>query len=233
MILTITDADRTLATELGLFLVQQPETDEDRADAQHPNASRAPETWLVRSVLTKKPLGRLRFTAVDCLYASKYGAAIHGIEETVADALRWIAPIVRHVRTGEYDGTETIVRRFGSMFERPRAITECGAKAAGADYNPIAAQSELINGRSHEMCPACRGKLEARGMRDLSQLPERRGSSTPKQRDFIRRLLDEGARNGRPFLVEARDIDQLSSRSASAAIDALKSLKARDWKGSL
>lgn len=233
MPLTITDADRTLAAELGLFLVRQAETDRDREEAADPRATRSPETWLVRSVLTKRPVGRLHFTPVDCLYATKFTAGISGLEETVADALRWFAPIVRHVRTGEYDGTEVIVRQFGSMIERPRAITECGAKSTGADYNPVAAKSELINGQSHEMCPACRKKLEERGVLDLSHLSERRGSSTIRQRDFIRRLLDEGARNGRPYLVEARDIDQMSSRSASATIDALKSLKERGWKGDL
>ena len=70
-------------------------------------------------------------------------------------------------------------------------------------------------------------------MSDASNLSERSGSSSPRQRDFIRRLLDEGARSGRPYLMESRAIDQLSSREASRAIDALKSLKARDWKGDL
>jgi hypothetical protein len=233
LMLTITDADRTLAAELGLFLVREPETDKDREDAAHLNATRAPETWGVKCALTKRPVGRLHFTVVDCLYATKYGAAVQGIEESVADALRWIAPVVRHVRTGTYDGTEVIVRRFGSTFERPRAITECGAKSTGADYNPVAAKSELVNGRTHEMCPACRKKLEEKGVADVSHLPDRSGSSTPRQRDYIRRLLDEGARNGRPYLVEARGLDQMSSRSASATIDALKALKERGWKGDL
>lgn len=174
--LTITDADRTLAAELGLFLVRQPVTDDDRADAQHANATREPETWLVRSVLTKKPIGKLRFTAVDCLYASKYAAGISGMEESVAAALRWIAPLVRHARTGKYDGTEVVVRRFGSMFERPRALTECGAKATGADYEPTGAKSAIVNGEAAEMCPACRAKLEERGVRDASNLSDRRGS---------------------------------------------------------
>jgi hypothetical protein len=184
-------------------------------------------------VLTKRPIGSLRFTPVDGLYATKLASGVSGIEETIADALRWMAPIVRHVRTGQYDGTEKVVRRFGSMIERPRAITECGAKSTGADYNPVAAKSELINGRSHEMCPACRKKLEECGVADRSNLPERSGSATPRQRDYIRRLLDEGARNGRPYLVEARTIDQMSSRSASATIDALKALRDRGWKGDL
>lgn len=231
--LTITDADRSLAAELGLFLIQRPVTDEDRADAQHPCAARTPETWLVRSALTRKPIGHLRFTAVDCLYVSKYAAGVSGVEETVAEALRWIAPIIRHVRTGAHDGTEVIVRRFGSMFERPRALTECGEKSTGADYGPVAAQSELINGRSHEMCPACRAKLEERGARDLSHLPERSGSSTVPQQSYIRRLLDEGAQNGRPHLMDARTINQLSRREASATIDRLRSLRDRSWRGDL
>jgi hypothetical protein len=231
--LAVTDDDRSLAADLGLFLVRQTETDRDREETSDPRATRAPETWIVRSVLTKRPIGRLHFTPVDCLYATKIASGISGIEETVADALRWMAPTVRHVRTGQYDGTETIVRRFGSMIERPRAITECGAKATGADYNPVDAQSELINGRSHEMCPACRAKLEDRGARDLSQLPGRSSSSTPRQRDYLRRLLDEGAQNGRPYLVDARGIDQMSSREASATIDRLKALKERGWKGDL
>ena len=192
-----------------------------------------PETWTVKVAITKRPVGRLHFTAADNLYASKFTSNDSNIEETVADALRWIAPLVRHVRTGQYDGVETVVRRFGSTFDRPRAITECAAKSTGADLGPVAAKSALINGEAGEMCPACREKLEARGIRDAANLPENRGNSTAKQRDFIRRLLDEGARNGRPYLIEARDIDQMSSRSASAAIDQLKSLKARDWKGDL
>lgn len=231
--LTITADDRALAAELGLFLVRQPATEEDRFDAQHPNAMRTPETWLVRSALTKKPVGKLRFTAVDCLYVCKYGAAVQGIEEAVADAIRWLAPIVRHARTGEYAGTEIIVRRFGSMFERPRALTVCGAKSTGADYTPVAAQSELINGRSDEMCPACRKKLEERGIRDLSYLPERRASGSLRQRRYLRGLLDEGARNGRPYLVDVWTIDQMSTRSASALIDRLKALRGRGWKGDL
>lgn len=231
--LTITDADRSLAAELGLLLVQQAEPEGDEHFAADPRATRAPETWTVKVADTKRPVGRLHFTATDSLYVSKFTSGISGIEETVADALRWIAPIVRHVRTGEYDGTETIVRRFGSTFERPRAITECGAKSTSADLEPIAAKSALTNGAAGEMCPACKAKLEAKGVRDLSNLPERRGSSTPRQRAFIRRLLDEAARCGHPYLIDARDIDQMSSRSASATIDALKSFKARDWKGVL
>lgn len=231
--LTITPADRTLATELGLFLIQEPTTDGDRNDAQRPNATRIPETWLARSTLTKKPIGRLRFTEVDCLYVSKYAAGLSQLEETVAEALRWIAPLIRHVRTGQYDGTEVIVSRFRSMRERPRALTECGAQSTGADYGPTAAQSELINGRSHEMCPACRARLEGRGARDLSHLPERRDSSTARQQTYIRRLLDEGARSGHPYLVEARTLNQMSGREASATIDRLRALKERDWKGNL
>lgn len=231
--LTITPADQTLAADLGLFLIQEPTTDEDRNDAQHPNATRIPETWLARSTLTKKPIGRLRFTEVDCLYVSKYAAGLSQMEETVAEALRWIAPLIRHVRTGQYDGTEVIISRFRSMRERPRAPTECGARSTGADFGPTEAQSELLNGRSHEMCPDCRAKLEGRGERDLSHLPGRRGSGTVQQQNYIRRLLDEGARNGRPYLMEARTINQLSSREASATIDRLKALKESDWKGDL
>lgn len=231
--MTITDADRSLAAELGLFLVRQAQTARDREEAADPRAACVPETWLVRSVLTKRPIGRLRITPVDCLYATKLGSGISGIEETVADALRWMAPVVRHVRTGKYEGTETIVRRFGSMIVRPRALTECGARSTGADYSPVAAQSELINGRSHEMCRACRAKLEGRGARDLSHLPERRAGVTPRQRGYIERLIDEGARDGRAHLVDARTIDQLSSREASATIDRLKALKERGWKGDL
>ena len=231
--MTITDADRTLAAELGLLLVQEPASETDLEHGADPRATRTPQTWTVKVALTKRPVGRLHFTATDNLYASKFTASTSGIEETVADALRWIAPIVRHVRTGAYDGTETIVRRFGSTFERPRAITECGAKATGADYAPVAAKSALINGDAGEMCPACKATLDAKGVRDLSNLSERRASSTARQRSLIRYLLDEGARCGRPYLMDARDIDQMSCRSASAAIDQLKSLKARDWKGDL
>lgn len=231
--MTITDADRTLAAELGLLLVQDPETAADRQAAADPRATRSPQRWTVKVERTRRVVGRLHFTPVDCLYASKLTAGISGIEETVADALRWIAPIVRHARTGQYDGTETIVRRHGTTYDRPRAITECGARATGADYTPTTAAGAIVNGEVGEMCPACRKKLEDRGVRDASSQSDRRGSASPKQRDFIRRLLDEGARSGRPYLVEARGLDQLSSRAASALIDRLKSLKARDWKGAL
>jgi hypothetical protein len=233
LMLTITDADRSLAAELGLLLVRQPETDDERALATDPRATRTPETWTVKVARTKRVVGRLHFTATDSLYASKLTAGVSGIEETVADALRWIAPMIRHARTGEYSGTETIVRRLGSTIERPRAITECGATATAADYNRFAAKSAIINGEAGEMCPACKTKLEARGVSDGSNLSERSGSASIKQRDFIRRLLDEAARCGRPYLIDARAINQMSSRSASATIDALKSLKARDWKGDL
>jgi hypothetical protein len=231
--LTITDADRTLAAELGLLLVRQPEAEADREMAADPRATRSPEIWTVKVAGTKRPVGRLQFTAADSLYASKFASGASTIEETVADALRWIAPIIRHARTGQYDGTETIVRRFGSSFERPRAITECGAKSTGADFGPVAAKSALVNGDAGELCPACKVKLETKGVHDLSQLSERSGSSTTKQRSFIRYLIDEAACCGRSHLIDARAINQMSSRSASATIDALKSLKARDWKGEL
>lgn len=225
--LTITDADRTLAAELGLILVKEAPTAEQTAAAQ------TEETWTVKVAQDKRPVGRLQLTATDSIYASKFTSGVSGLEETVADALRWIAPIVRHARTGEYDGVEVVVRRFGSTFERPLAVTECGGKSTGADLGPVAAKSALANGEAGELCPACRAKLEAKGVRDLSNLSERSGSSTVRQRSFIRRLLDEAARCGRPYLMEARDIDGMSTRSASAAIDALMSLKARNWKGKL
>lgn len=231
--LTITPADQVLAADLGLFLIQEPTTNEDRNDTQRLDATRIPEIWLARSTLTKKPIGRLHFTEVDCLYVSKYAAGLSQIEETVAEALRWIAPLTRHVRTGQYDGTEVIISRFRSMRERPRALTECGGRSTGADFNPTDAQSALHNGQSHEMCPDCREKLEGRGARDLSHLPGRSGSATGRQQSYIRRLLDEGARNGRPHLLEERGLSQMSSREASATIDRLRGLKERDWKGNL
>ena len=230
--LAITSADLTLAAELGLILVRQSESEADEPAAD-PRATRTSETWTVKVARTKRPVGRIQFTAADSIYASKFATQDSNIEETVADALRWIAPIVRHARTGQYDGTETIVRRFGSTFERPRAITECGAKSTGADYGAVAAKSALVNGDAGEMCPACKKQLEDKGVHDASNLSERGGSSSPKQRSFIRYLLDEAARCGRPYLIDARTIDQMSSRSASATIDALQSLKARDWKGDL
>lgn len=226
--LTITDADRTLAAELGLILVKE-HAITDQAD----QPDQTEETWTVKVAQDKRPVGRLQLTATDSIYASKFTSGVSGLEETVADALRWIAPIVRHARTGEYDGVEVVVRRFGSTFERPRAITECGAKSTGADLGPVAAKSVLTNGEAGELCPACRAKLEAKGVRDLSNLSERSGSSTVRQRSFIRRLIDEAARCGRPYLMDARDVDGMSTRSASAAIDALMSLKARNWKGKL
>lgn len=231
--LTITSSDLTLAAELGLLLVKQEEAESDRALGTDLRATRTPESWTVKEVLTKRPVGRIYFTATDSLYATKFAAGISGIEETVADALRWIAPFIRHARTGQYNGTEVVVRRYGSMFERPLAVTECGAKATGADYGPVAAKSAISNGEAGEMCPACRDKLEDRGVHDVSNLSDRRGSASPRQCAFIRYLLDEAASCGRPYLVDTHNLHQLSSREASRTIDALKSLKSRDWKGTL
>ena len=229
----VTDADRSLAADLGLILVKEPATEADRQLAADPRATREPETWTVKVARDKRPVGKLHFTPVDCLYATKFTSGVSGIEETVADALRWIAPMLRHARTGEYDGTETVVPRFKTAYERPRALTECGAKATAADYNCYAAKSAVFNGEAGEMCPACKKKLEDKGVVDKSNLPDRAYSSTARQRSFIRRLLDEGARCGRPYLLDGRDIDHMSSRSASVFIDALKALKARNWKGDL
>jgi hypothetical protein len=231
--MAVTTDDRSFAAELGLILVLEPQTEDDKKNAADPHATRAPETWTVKDAIDKRPVGRLHFTATDSLYATKFATGVSGIEETVADALRWIAPLVRHARTGAYDGVETIVRRHGSTYDRPRAITECGAKATGADYAPVAAKSAVVNGEAGEMCPACKKKLEDKGIRDASNLSERAASASPKQRGFIRRLLDEAARCGRPYLIDSRHVDQMSSRSASETIDALKSLKARNWKGDL
>ena len=232
--LTITAADRALATELGLFLVRQAETPDDRALGIDPRATRTPESWTVKETRTHRVVGRLRFTEADSLYASKLTASISGIEETVAAALRWIAPVLRHVRTGQYAGTETIVvPSTGRISERPRALTECGARPTGADHTRIDAESAVVNGEAGDLCPACRDKLAERGVRDASTLSARCGSASPRQRAFLRCLLDEGAQSGRPYLAEARSIDQLSSREASRAIDALKALKARAWKGAL
>ena len=219
--MTITDTDRTLAAELGLLLVKLP-ADETEG-----------ETWAVKVAYDKRPIGRLQFTAADTLYASKFTSGDSTIEETVAAALRWIAPITRHARTGQYNGVEIVVRRFGSTFERPLAVTECGGKPTGADYNSIAAKSAIINGEAGEMCPACKTKLEDKGVHDSSHLSDRAASSTARQRSFIRQLVDEAARCGRPYLLDLRTIDPMSSRAASALIDALKRLKARNWKGDL
>lgn len=253
--LTVTPADRTLASELGIFLIPQPLSDEDRLAAQRPGAIRRPEIWLVRCVLTKRPIGRLRFTEVDHLYVTKYAANMSQLEETVPGALRWIAPLIRHVRTGQYAGIEVIVPRFRSMHVRPRPLTECGARSTSADYDPTEAQSELINGQSHEMCPACRAKLEERGVPEpglprgvpepglpagralppagRALPPARSSASTTRQRRYIHRLLEEAMRSGRPHLVEEQNLHQLSGREASMMIDRLKSLKERHWKGEL
>jgi hypothetical protein len=230
--LTITDADLALAATLGLQLEKLTESAQDRMDATDPRALRTAETWMAYAGSRARPVGRLRFTAINCLRVSHLASGVTAPEETVADALRRIAPVLRHVRTGAHDGTETVT--IGDKtFERPRAITECAAAATGGDYGRAAAKSDLVNGHTREMCPACRAKLEDAGVRNLSKLPDRRGSSTAKQRSFIRRLLDEAARNGHPYLLDARDIDVMSSRGASATINELKAFKARGWKGGL
>jgi hypothetical protein len=222
--LAVTAADRSLAADLGLFLVRLPPTDEDRAQA-------VDEHWLVKSVLTCKIVGRIRFTAVDSLYVTKYGAGASAIEETIFAALRWLTRVDRHVRTGQYAGVEVVIRRFASMRQRSRALTECGRAATDADYSPIEAESELINGRTHEMCPVCREKLEARGVGNIAQLSAQ-ASSTARQLAYLRSLLDEAARNGRPYLVDTA-LDTLTRHEASALIDRCHRLRERDWKGSL
>jgi hypothetical protein len=218
--LTVTPADHSFAAELGLMLVPPAKDDESKK-------------WIVKVAADKRVVGQLDFTDFDAVYVRKAVEGISNLEETVADALRWIAPIIRHVWTGEYDGTETIVRRSGAIFERPRAVTECGAKSTPADYGPMAAKTMITDGTASEMCRDCRGKLETRDVRDHSNLSERSMTATPKQRSFIRFLLDEAARNGRPYMLDARQIDQMSAREASATIDVFKSLKARNWKGAL
>lgn len=233
MPLAITHADRSLASALGLLLVLQPESEADPAHPVDPCATRVPETWLVKVARTRRSVGRLRFTATDNLYASKFAHDISAIEETVAAALRWIAPGIRHARTGQYVGTEIIVRRFGSTYERPRAVTECGAPSTSADLDPTAAHSALADGEAGELCRACIAKLETRGVHAGSNLTARIGSATARQRSYVRHLIDEAAHCGRPHLVDYRSIDRMSRRSASATIDALRSLKARDWKGDL
>jgi hypothetical protein len=153
-------------------------------------------------------------------------------EQLRADAL---AKLRAHVRTGTYRGT--IERRIrGLMREMPRAETLCGGEATSKDHTLTGARQTIRDASEpwlSDMCPACRAKLEVDGARDLSNLPARSGSSTVKQRSYLRRLLDEGARSGRPYLMEARDLDQMSSRSASAAIDKLRALKERGWEGDL
>ena len=229
----ITDADRVLASELGLLLIQRPEARADPAEAEPLSSARAPETWVVRSIAARRIVGTLCFTSTDCLYVTKSATGDRTIEEAVTDALRWLAPVVRHVRTGQYEGTEVIIPRFSSIRERPRALTECGARSTGADHEPMAARSELINGRSHEMCPACRVKLEERDTTGLAPLANLPASATTRQRAYVRRLLDEATRSGRNYLLDARTVDQLSCRDAAATIDVLRALKERGWKGPL
>jgi hypothetical protein len=142
------------------------------------------------------------------------------------------AKLRAHVRTGGYRGTITRTIR-GLQRELPRAEVLCGGEATGKDHAIVGAK-QIIRDRVEpwlsDMCPACRAKIEASGARDLSHLPGRRSTATPKQCGYLRALLDEGARAGRPHLFDARAIDQMSSREASAKIDDLKAMKARGWK---
>lgn len=217
--LAITDADRSLAFELGLYLIKLPETEADRAHASR----RVPEHWQVKRVIDHQVVGLIHLTPVDSLYVTKESTATSSIEESIADALCWLSPTLRHVRTGEYDGIESVfVLHAGEMRVRPRAITVCGARSTSADYDPIAAESARINGRAHEVCPACQATCSGRT-----------GGSTAKQRNLIRRLLAQGARYGRDDLIDIRSIDQMTRSEASAAIDALKSLQERGWRGKL
>jgi hypothetical protein len=168
-----------------------------------------------------------------CLWSGIAGAAASVVEERrQEEAAAALAKLRAHVRTGTYNGYYTRTIR-GLQREVPRAETLCGGEATSKDHCATGARV-IIRDASEpwlsDMCPACRAKLEETGSRDLSRLPGRSGSSTAKQRDFIRRLLDEGAQNGRPYLMDARQIDQMSSREASAKIDELKTLKTKGWK---
>jgi len=224
--LEITDADKTLASELGLYLVQLPETSADRKLAAGPSAIRKPQNWAVKSAIDDTLVGILNFTEADCLYATRYATGVSGIEETVADALRWMTRL-RHVRMD--DGVQR-----ESAAARARAITECGAMGTGADFDATAARCALINDQADEMCPACLTAMKARGiLGELARHAQQSGSSTQRQREFIRQLLDEAACCGRTYLMDDRGIDRMSSRDASRAIDALKALKARHWMGDL
>lgn len=226
--LTITEADKTLAAELGLYLVQLPETSEDRKLATGPGAVRTPQNWAVKSTIDHSLVGVINFTAVDSLYAIRYTTAQSAIEESVADTLRWMTRL-RHVRMG----VDTAIHRE-SPTDRAHAVTECGAMATGADFTTTGAKSAVINGSAEEVCPLCLTRMKDRGvLADVLSYAEESGSSTPRQRDFIRLLLAEAAACGRPFLMDTRDIDQMSGQHASAIIDALKTLKARAWKGDL
>ena len=69
-----------------------------------------------------------------------------------------------HART--WICVEIVVRRFGLTFERPLAVTECGGQAHRRRYNRIAAETAIINGEAGEMCPACKKKLEDKGVHD-------------------------------------------------------------------
>lgn len=168
-----------------------------------------------------------------CLWSCLAAAAAHVVEERrEEERAAALSKLRAHVRTGTYRGTITRTIR-NLQREVPRAETLCGGEATSKDHNAIGARQVLRDAAEpwlSDMCPACRAKLEGAGVRDLSRLPGRRGSSTAKQRDFLRRLLDEGARNGSPFLMDARGIDQMSSREASAKIDELKALKVKGWK---
>jgi HAMP domain-containing protein len=171
-----------------------------------------------------------------CLWSCIAAAAAQVVEERrEEERTAALAKLRAHVRTGTYNGT--IERRIrGLMREMPRAETLCDGEPTSKDHTLTSAWQTVRDASEpflSDMCPACRAKLEVGGARDLSNLPARSGSSTVKQRSYLRRLLDEGARSGRPYLVEARGIDQMSSRSASAAIDKLRALKERGWKGDL
>jgi len=219
--MTITDTDRKIAAELGLYLVQLPETREDRKIAADPGSVRVPQNWAVKSTIDDVLVGLLNFTSVDSLYATRYSTGLSRIEETIADALRWMTRL-RHVRTALTYVPE-------SAHDRARAITVCGAMGTIADFGRQAAEDAIVGDEAHEMCVVCLAKI-APGVLKHADL---RGSSTIKQREFIRSLLEEADVCGRPYLMDARAVDEMSSRMASATIDALKALKARNWQGDL
>ena len=229
--LTITEADLALAASLGLSLVRKTTTAREAADALDPRATRMPESWLVMDA-RKRQVGSIHFTPIDTLRASKLATGVTGPEETVAAALLLIAPVIRHVRTGR-------VRRHGDRRHQrkdPRSPPRdhrmwCGSDRCRLQLDRGARQTARRPGTRDVPCMP----RQARRQRRERPLAPARGAAAAllrKQRDFLRRLLDEGARSGRPYLIEARAIDQMSSREASAKIDDLIALKARRWKGS-
>lgn len=125
------------------------------------------------------------------------------------------------------------------ILDRQRPIesaTLCGAPCGGRDIGgrrPTEDAARHLEGRSAsaaDMCPAC---MAAAGLAHPTgpRLPERRGSITVKQRNYLRVLLREAFVHRYGIVgLDAHRLDSLSMKGASDYINRLVEAKRQGWK---